>query len=260
MPKSSVEVDALNVTTSPPKRLPTPVAPPGTARCLDCSTTSRVPASAGFGDMVKRAVGAWSTGWGSSPGPWVGCMARALAGSAARVSAVTTAVRMDLLNIGCLLRRVGVWRHGRRERPREKSRVRRSLCQVRDSPIRVRGPGELADQLAARRHDQPIAAELGHVLAEDLAGLRLAAVVVERSAAVGDLVVLLAPQDAAEQLRSRAAPSAQPAGRVERRPGVRAVAEARTRAAAVLRERVERVAAAVDEDRAVARAAGPYGA
>ena len=45
----------------------------------------------------------------------------------------------------------------------------------------------LSDERSVRSDDEPEAAELGHVLAEDLQRLRVAHVVVERSAGVGDL-------------------------------------------------------------------------
>src|SRR3954471_22782407 len=96
-------------------------------------------------------------------------------------------------------------------------------------------------------HDQPGSAELDNVLAEDVARLGVAEVVVERVSAIGDLARAVAPPDGADE---RAAPSAPPAGapaREDRGPGLGAGAVARGRPAAFAREEVDGEAAAVEE-------------
>jgi len=55
------------------------------------------------------------------------------------------------------------------------------------------------DELAARADDQPAAAVLEHVLAEDLPGALVADVVVERPAGVRDLAAAVRALDRAEQ-------------------------------------------------------------
>src|SRR5687768_16000363 len=78
----------------------------------------------------------------------------------------------------------------------------------------VASPAQLANESAAATHDQPAAAELEHVLAEDLARAPVADVIVERAARVGDLAVACAP----DQGRTRALPGAQGAAGAVRRP------------------------------------------
>src|SRR3954467_4609442 len=56
-----------------------------------------------------------------------------------------------------------------------------------------------ADKLTARADDQPAPAVLEHVLAEDLPGPRVADVVVEGPARVGDLAAAVRAPDGAEQ-------------------------------------------------------------
>src|SRR5437867_3410186 len=111
-----------------------------------------------------------------------------------------------------------------------------------------------ADEPAARPYDEPEAAELADVLAEHLAGLPISDVVVERVAGVGDLKPAVAAPGRSEQL------AAADGGREVRRPRLRAGARAGALAAGILRERVEREAAAVEQDPAVRGAVDGDGA
>src|ERR671937_1120967 len=111
---------------------------------------------------------------------------------------------------------------------------------------------ELSDQLAARPQDQPAAAELEHVLAEDLARAAIADVVVERPARVGDLAPAVAALHGPEERPLYARADAElPLRRVVRGPGLRAGPVAGT-APMVARERVENVAATIVERLSVA--------
>src|SRR5439155_8529019 len=107
------------------------------------------------------------------------------------------------------------------------------------------------DRPALRVDDQPEAAELGDVLAENLARGPVADVVVERAPRVGDLQPPVTAANGAEQ---RALDAGVRAGRCAddiRRPGRRAGAAAHATVARVPGEGVEREAAPVEEDPAV---------
>src|SRR3954470_19584581 len=102
-------------------------------------------------------------------------------------------------------------------------------------------------------HDEPGSAELDDVLAEDVARLAVADVVVERVPAVGDLARAVAPADGADERAARAPPPAGAPAREDRRPGLGAGAVARGLPAAFAREEVDGEAAAVEQHGAVAR-------
>src|SRR5207248_3183261 len=101
----------------------------------------------------------------------------------------------------------------------------------------------------ARAHDAPQTAVLGDVLAEDLARLAIADVVVERPTCVRRLQPSVAPADRADERPAGTDTSARSALDDERRPCGGAGAGAAARAA-VGREGVEHEAAVVEEDAA----------
>src|SRR4051812_16109546 len=107
---------------------------------------------------------------------------------------------------------------------------------------------------AGGSHYQPGPAELDDVLAEDVARVAVAEVVIQRVPVVGDLARAVAPADGADERVARAAPGAGAPAREDRRPGLGARAVARRRPAAFAREAVHDEAAAVEQDGAVARA------
>src|SRR3954452_16102260 len=94
-------------------------------------------------------------------------------------------------------------------------------------------------------HHEPGSAELDDVLAEDVARLAVADVVVERVSSVGDLARAVAPADGADERGVCAARAARAPAREDRGPGLGAGAVARGRAAAFAREEVDGEAAAV---------------
>src|SRR5262249_22432230 len=101
--------------------------------------------------------------------------------------------------------------------------------------------------------DQPQAAELGHALAEDLPGLLVGDVVVERASRVGRLEAAVAPAGRPEK-RGLPAPVRRPAARVHvGRPFLGARSGAFALATRVAREGVDGKAAAVEENAAVLR-------
>src|SRR3954452_11911559 len=119
-----------------------------------------------------------------------------------------------------------------------------------------KGAGDrLADELAAGADDQPLAAELGHVLTEDLTRLAVAHVVVERTPGVRELKAPVAPLRRPDQLRPDAVSGHEGATLVIDGPGLRASAVAGASPVLVLRERVEHKAAPVEQDLAVG---GPF--
>src|SRR5262249_23751961 len=94
--------------------------------------------------------------------------------------------------------------------------------------------------------DEPRPAELLHVLAEDLAGLPVADVVVERTAGVGDLELAVLATGRTDLL------AAADRAREIRRPRLRAGAVAAATTSGVPRARIEDEAATVEQDVAVA--------
>src|SRR3954454_21435295 len=93
MPRSSVDAEASNLTTSPSLKTPTWPAP-GNVRAW---ALGWVLTSAGFGVIANFATGGWFCGTVVPPPPLFG-MARAVPGTAMRRAATA----MDLRNIVCL--------------------------------------------------------------------------------------------------------------------------------------------------------------
>src|SRR5215211_6332320 len=117
-------------------------------------------------------------------------------------------------------------------------------------------PASLADEPAVRRHHEPRPAVLDHVLACDLAGLRVVDVVVERPAVVRDLQAAVLAANRPEQRALDAGACRQRSPLVVDRPSTRAVAVAAALPAAMVAcECIQRAALAVEEDAAVARLA-----
>src|SRR5688572_4487277 len=108
------------------------------------------------------------------------------------------------------------------------------------------------DRVARRVDDEPRAAELGDVLAGDLAGPRVGDVVVERVPVVGDLAPTAAALRRPEQVRVHARAGARPAARVDRGPGDRALPVAAALVSLLPREEVDRTALGVEQHAAVA--------
>src|SRR4051794_38020923 len=100
-------------------------------------------------------------------------------------------------------------------------------------------------------HDEPGSPELDDVLAEDVARLAVADVVVERVSAVDDLARAVAAADGADERVACPARAARAPAREDRRPGLGARAVAGRRPAALAREEIEGEAAAVEENGAV---------
>src|SRR5204862_6528380 len=99
-----------------------------------------------------------------------------------------------------------------------------------------------------RAHDAPDAAELGHVLAEDLAGLEVVDVVVERAPCIGRLQRAIGPLRRAEPAAGDAGTRARARLDEVRRPGLGAGTAARAAPVRVTRESIEHEAAPVEQD------------
>jgi len=125
--------------------------------------------------------------------------------------------------------------------------------------VRVARDQDLPYEPSARAHDEPEAAVLGDVLAEDLARFAIADVVVEWSAGVGHLSGSVVAPGRVEEggVRSCSRPRIV-AGDV-RWPRCGACPRARAPAVPVAREGVQHLAVTVEENDAVCRAAGGYG-
>src|SRR3989442_13759848 len=104
----------------------------------------------------------------------------------------------------------------------------------------------LTHELAARANDEPAAAELRHVLAEDLPGLRVADVVVERSARVRHLARAVRAADRPEQRCLDARAGVKPAADNVRRPLLRAGGTTDAPPARILPEGVQHKSAPVE--------------
>jgi hypothetical protein len=105
-----------------------------------------------------------------------------------------------------------------------------------------------ADESPRGTNDTPHAAELGHVLAEDLARLPIADVVVERSSCVRDLKRAVRSARRAEEASGRATAGARSRFDDIRRPRPSTRTAARAPLTWITSEAVENETAAVEED------------
>jgi hypothetical protein len=110
---------------------------------------------------------------------------------------------------------------------------------------------DLRSRVAVRLDDEPAAAELGDVVAEDLPGLVVVLVVIERVPVIGDLPGSVLPLRRAEERGVGTGSSGWLALGPERRPCPRAVAVAAALVGLVAGEEVQREALSVEQHVAV---------